>query len=473
MVKQRSLTVNSMLNVVRQICAVIFPLITFPYATRVLGTANYGMVSFGLSIISYIALIANLGVIEYAIREGAKVRDNKREFQMFSSQMLSINLLSTVFSLVLLLVLILFWKRLDGYAILLMIQSIGVISTTIGTDWINSAYEDYLFITVRYIVCSLLSLVLMFIMVRSSDDYLAYAFFTISSNLFANVLNFIHVRKRYDIHPRFTLDMDLKIHLKPVFILFGSSIAAFVYINSDVLMLGIMKDNATVGIYSAGSRIYLMVKQILNAALVVMIPRISNNIANRIDNSKLLQTIRTACILVLLPATAGLYLVGDKLILLMSGSEYLPSADIIRVLAIALFFATSGCYYISVVMIPYGKEKWVMTGSIAAALVNIILNIILIPRYGGVAAAWSTVFSEMIMFITGVACTRGIVKIRFIKPYLISLLCVAFIVLEANIVNTYVDNLIVQLILTVLLGVAGAAILTVPCYYGEIKEFIR
>ena len=147
MVKQRSLTVNSMLNVVRQICAVIFPLITFPYATRVLGTANYGMVSFGLSIISYIALIANLGVIEYAIREGAKVRDNKREFQKFSSQMLSINLLSTAFSLVLLLVLILFWKRLDGYAVLLMIQSIGVISTTIGTDWINSAYEDYLFIS--------------------------------------------------------------------------------------------------------------------------------------------------------------------------------------------------------------------------------------------------------------------------------------------------------------------------------------
>ena len=468
-----SIKQNALLNILRTLLSIVFPLITFPYATRVLGTANYGKVSFGSSIISYIALVAGLGVVEYAVREGAKVREDKKSFQNLVDQILSINIISTFISYVLLLILILTWKKLDGYAVLLFVQSISVLFTTLGTDWINTAYEDYFYITVRYIVCHLISIVLMFVIVKSSDDYIQYAFTTIATNLFANISNIYYVRKKYNIYPKFTLKIDAKKHMKPIMILFGSTIASLVYINSDVLMLGTMKDEKTVGIYSAGAKVYTVVKAILNASLAVTIPRVSSNIANSIDNQKLLEQIRKVCILFLLPASAGLFFVGDKIILLLSGIEYAAAGGVLKVLAVALFFATSGCYYISVIMIPYGKEKWVLIGTSISACVNIILNFFLIPRYGSLAAAYTTVISEIIMMVVGIISTRNIIRMQLVKPYYVSAISIGTLYVLSKLGEFIATTNAMQLIITIITGVVCVGIIICIFYFKDVSMLVK
>ena len=132
--KRKSLKVNAALNVIKQLCMIVFPMITFPYASRVLGTFHYGKINFGSSIISYIMLIAGLGVSKYAIREGARVKDDRKRLDELCDEVFSINIISTIAAYTVLLFLMLFWKKLDGYKALLMIQGLAVLFTTIGTD---------------------------------------------------------------------------------------------------------------------------------------------------------------------------------------------------------------------------------------------------------------------------------------------------------------------------------------------------
>ena len=113
-------------------------MITFPYASRILGAGNYGKVSFGLSIISYLSLIAALGIANYSIREGARIRNDIDSLQKFVSQIFTLNLLSTLVGYLILICLLFFWDALDSYVLLILVQSVTVLFTTLGVDWINS-----------------------------------------------------------------------------------------------------------------------------------------------------------------------------------------------------------------------------------------------------------------------------------------------------------------------------------------------
>ena len=128
---KKSIKINAVLNIIKQCCAIIFPLITFPYVSRTLGVEAYGKVNFSSSIVSYISLLAGLGVSSYAIREGARIRDDKDKFQAFANEVFSINVLSTAFAYIALFIIILAWNRLNSYRALLVILSLNVILTTL------------------------------------------------------------------------------------------------------------------------------------------------------------------------------------------------------------------------------------------------------------------------------------------------------------------------------------------------------
>lgn len=96
--KKKSLGVNALLNSIRSILNILFPIITFPYVSRVLKVRGIGIYNFSNSIVSYFLLVAALGISTYAIREGAKLRDNKRKISKFVSEVFTINLCSTLIS---------------------------------------------------------------------------------------------------------------------------------------------------------------------------------------------------------------------------------------------------------------------------------------------------------------------------------------------------------------------------------------
>ena len=278
-IRTQSLKINTLLNGIKQGCAILFPLITFPYISRVLGSDGLGKYSFANSITGYFVLVAALGISTYAIREGAKIRDNREEITSFCNQVFSINVCSAFLSFALLSALVIFNNKINSYAPYIFIQSAAIFLNTFGTDWINSIYEDYKYITVRYILFQLIALILMFLLVKSPDDVIKYCCIYVFASTGGNLLNIFYVR-RY-IHISFTFNMNIKKHLFPLLILFINSIAISIYVSSDITMLGLFYEDSVVGVYSFTSKIYNILKQLVHATIVVSLPRIAYIIHNK------------------------------------------------------------------------------------------------------------------------------------------------------------------------------------------------
>ena len=147
----KSVKINIILNALKTMASIIFPLITFPYVSRILQAENIGKVQFAASIISYFSLLASLGISMYAIREGSAIRDDKEKLEKFCSQIFSFNVLSTIVAYIGIIILLIFMKREAEYKYLIIIQSMTIVFTTLGVDWINSIFEDFKYITIRSI----------------------------------------------------------------------------------------------------------------------------------------------------------------------------------------------------------------------------------------------------------------------------------------------------------------------------------
>ena len=199
---KESIKKNTFYNTIKYIASTVFPLITFPYISRVLMKENVGKVNFGLSVVSYFSLISTLGITLYAVRECAAVRNNQKKLNDVSSQILSINILSTVIAYVLLTVTLLFFKKVENYRLLIVIQSLSIIFTTLGADWLNVAMEDFRYIALRTVGFQALALVLMFSFIHKPSDYMKYAIVSLVASSGANIVN-IWYRKRYCV-TRFT-----------------------------------------------------------------------------------------------------------------------------------------------------------------------------------------------------------------------------------------------------------------------------
>ena len=228
---QRSIGVNAGLNMIRTAFQVIFPLITFPYVSRVLHVENIGIYNFCQSVISYFSLLAALGISTYAIREGARYRDNEEKMSLFASEVFSINFISTVFSYLILGVCILLVPRFNQYSSIMVALSISIMFTLIGSEWIFQIYEDYKYITIRGILFQFISLILMFVLVRNSSDLFAYVWITVISCSGANILNAVSRRKYCKI--RLTINAKILTHLAPILVLFATSVATTIYTNAD------------------------------------------------------------------------------------------------------------------------------------------------------------------------------------------------------------------------------------------------
>ena len=271
--KKKSLGLNAFLNGLRSVLNLFFPLITFPYVSRVLSVSGIGIYNFSNTYINYFILISGLGITTYAVREGAKYRNNETEISKFASQIFSINMIATIVAYILLFASLIIFKNLHNYVSCTLIFSLQILFTTLGTEWIYTIYEDYAYITIRSIIFKIFSIALLFLLVKRPEDYLIYAAITVLSAVGSNILNFIHARSF--VHIKLTAKTNWRYHLKPVLVIFASAIAVTIYVSSDTTILGLLKSDYALGIYSTSVKIYQMAQGLLSALLTVTIPRLA------------------------------------------------------------------------------------------------------------------------------------------------------------------------------------------------------
>lgn len=416
--KGKSLGVNAILNAFRSSLSILFPLITYPYVYRTLSAEGMGRYSYSSSIISYFALFASLGIATYAIREGAKVRDNPSKLQKVVNQLFSINVFATIVVLVVLIFLLLYTKIFSGCEDLIIVLSLTIVFTTLAADWINVIFEDYMIMTIRSLIVYLISLCLIFIFVRDSGDLIWYAVINVTTAAVTCALNRLYCRKYVRLH--IVIKTDFILHFKPILFLFINSLAASIYVNLDVIMLGMMTDNYTVGVYSIAVKIYSVVKSLLVALYSASIPRLSSYIGHQDDEAykKTITDVLAFITLFLLPASMGLILLSGSIIYIFGGNEYFSAISTLRLLSVALVGAIFGGVVSSCMNIPLGKEKINMEATLISSLLNVVLNFFVIPIYKQNGAAMTTVISEFFVLFYCVLKLRGLKRYLNIKPYI-------------------------------------------------------
>ena len=445
---------NIVLNCFRTALGILFPLITFPYISRVLGASGVGKISFASSIISYFSFLAALGVTTYAIREGAALKEDIQKRNVFFNEVFSINFLSMALSYLLLGVLLIVSVKLQDNSLLLAVFSLNLFFNWLGVEWIYNIYEDFAYITKRAVAVQLLSLVMMFAFVKTEGDFVIYACITVLASGGAFVFNYLHAKKYY--RPKLVLHCNVRTHLKPMLLLGANLVAVVIYVNADTTMLGYMIDEREVGLYSTAVKVYSIIKHIVVAVVATATARLSFFYHNGQKDEYKSLAVKMAKVLLLfaVPASIGIFMLSDEIILLIAGEAYLESSLILKILSFAIIFATFGCYFSTYDLIISRREKKVLLFTSISAVVNILLNIFFIPYLGARGAAITTVISEFVVFIA----FAKLAKIELYRNILNTMLTVALAtmwVVAVCLFFSFIDFFVVKLVVSIFVSVLG------------------
>lgn len=244
--KVKSIRYNFIMNFILTVSNFIFPLLTFPYVSRVLQVEANGTVAYVSSIVSYFMMIASLGIPTYGIRAAAKVRDDKRKLSTIVQELLIINVILVFLVLIAYFIMLFTLPSMYVYKELFYINAIGILLNVIGVGWFFQAIEQYDYITLRSIFFRLLSLAMIFLLIHSPEDYIMYAGVSVFASVGSNILNFKRLFKYISFKK--TEIYHFKPHIKPILILFAQTLVVSIYTNLDTVMLGSMKGTYDVGL---------------------------------------------------------------------------------------------------------------------------------------------------------------------------------------------------------------------------------
>lgn len=398
--KYKSIKINAFLNILRQCCKILIPFLTYPYICRILGADGLGKFSFADSIIQYFLIFASLGIPTYALREGARIRDDSVRIRKFISEIFTINVIAMLSSYTILLIILLIIPRINQEYTLFCILSWNIFSNVLGRDWINTIYEDFAFITIRTIIFQLVSLLLTFLFVKNTNDYLIYAIITVLTNFLSSITNLFYTQKYIPI--QLIKRNNWKHHITPIFSLFCISLTMTIYVQSDITMLGFFKSDREIGIYTLTTKIYTIVKNILSAMITVSIPRLASYLGKEKKSlyNGFLNDLNDFITTFAFPAVVGLAFISRDILYIFGGKEYINGDMSLVFLCIAMLFSLYSILFANGVLIINRKEKYFLRATIISALINLSFNFIFIPLMGIEGAALTTIIAEIVVYIS-------------------------------------------------------------------------
>jgi len=397
--KQNSIKINALMNMIRTISTMIFPLITFPYTSRILGPEGTGKISFAGSFVSYFVLLASIGIPMYGIREIARVRDDKKKLSNLTQELFVMHIITSIVITLIFIILIFINGKLSDEKNLFFIVSFSIILTTLGMEWLYQGLEQYTYITIRSIIFSTISTIAIFVFIHNKEDYLISAAIGVFAALGSSVLNFYNARKI--LFAKRIEPWNFKRHIKSMVMVYLMNFTISIYIQLDIVMLGFMSTAKNVGYYASGLKINKMLLALVTSLGGVLLPRLSYYIANEMKHefNRMLKKSFEVIWFLCLPTVVSLMLISKEIIFIFAGVDYLPAAICIVITAPVILFIGLTNIYGFQILYPLGKEKEFVYSVAAGAVVSFILNILLIPHLAHIGAAIATLSSELVVLL--------------------------------------------------------------------------
>ena len=374
----------------------IFPLVTYPYVSRVLGVDNIGACNFVDSVINYFILFSMLGISTVGIREISQARSDREKLNQTFSRLFTINTVSTTVVLIALLVSMFTVPQLRENSHLMWIGVLKLISNYLLIEWLYKGLEEFKYITSRTVLVKCLYVVAVFLFIKSPADTTIY-YMLLTLMITGNALiNIVHSRK----YVKYSLTLQKSSALLKAIIILG--IYAFLtsmYTTFNVVYLGFECGDTEVGYYATSTKIYRMILSVFTAVTGVMMPRLASLLSEGKFGTfrSLLKKSFRILFIIFIPTSLGIGIFAPQIIHLIAGAGYEGAIMPLRIISPLLLIIGLEQIIIIQGLMPMKKDKEVLINSAAGAATGIIANLILVPQYGATGAAISWFAAECVV----------------------------------------------------------------------------
>lgn len=438
----------------------IFPLITYPYVSRVLGVTNIGICNFVDSIIQYFILFSMMGIAATGIREIASNKNDKDKLSSTFTSLLCLNALFTGIALVVLLVLTFTVPKFLEHKILMLIGASKLVANSLLFEWFYKGLEDFKYITKRTIIVKCLYVVSVFVFVRKAEDYPIYFLLVTMTIVLNAIINVAH--SRHYISLSFN-SVRFKPYIKSYLTVGLYLVLSSFYTSFNVAFLGFVSNPTEVGYYTTATKLYSIIIAVFTAFTGVMLPRMSA-LRSQGNMDEFMQLIKKSVGILASFAIPIIYVCtvfASDIILVLSGEGYEGAFLPMRIIMPLVFIIGYEQILVLQILIPMKKDNAILINSTVGAVLGIVLNVILASNFQAVGSAIVWLSSELIILILSQYWVHHYLKLVFPWQLLLKN-TVAYlpVLLIALVIYVFVDsNSFIRLALAGALTVGAAGII--------------
>lgn len=402
----RSIKINVILNVLYTLMNAIFPLITYPYVSRVLSAVGIGRVNFFSQIANYCTMLAALGIGTYGIRAVARTRFDHEKLSKVVKELLYINIFLTFIVMLLYLIIAIILPQFRSNLPLVLINAIAIATAPFSLDWMYSGLEQYSYITKRDFIFKIISIIAIFLFVKTKSNYAIYAFILMGANLGTTICNFLYAREIINFSAKGRL--NYKQHIKPMLTLFASIFAINVYFSLDTIMLGFIRGDRQVGLYTTAVKVENVLLSVVNAISIALLPRLSAYIQEKkyTEFNAILKKSISIIMAINLSLCIFFIITAHECVLILGGNSFsdatLSMQLLMPILVISGFSNITG----NQILIPKEEEKYYTFAVSIGAVMDIIINCFLMKPFGATGASLATLLAE---------CTQMSIQLYFCR----------------------------------------------------------
>ncbi|MDB1941839.1 oligosaccharide flippase family protein [Clostridium tertium] len=418
----KSIKKNYIYNLILTTINMIFPLVTAPYLSYVLGAVNIGKVNYATSIANWFILFAAFGIPRYGIREISRNRGSRMKLSCSFWNLLLIQFVLSIVTIILYILFIFSFKSFHNDISLYLLMIVMIVLNIFSIDWFYQGIEEYGYITGRNIIVKIISLILIFLMIKERNHYGLYALINILGLSFNNVLNYINIKNYID---KKIYKIKFSYYIKQLRVYFMTTLIIALYTQLDQIFVGALSQK-DLAYYLRSKTVQGIGISIVNSLITVFIPRTAYLAKYNYDEYKdIIKKSINYIYILSFPCSAGVFLLSKEVMFLLGGQEFFPATNSLKIISILILISSIGGWQINQILIPNKREGLALKIQTIGAIVSVTLNLILIPRYSYIGAAITWVLTEIFLLIVESICIKY--KCRGIHVKYINKSCIKYL----------------------------------------------
>lgn len=386
---------NFIYNILLTLTNILFPIVTFPYVSRILGPQGIGTIQFVVSFAQYFALFAGLGIPIYGVREIAKYKNDKQLLSKTFSELIIIHFLTSLILSMIYLVIIFSFDHFAADRKLYLFSTSLILFGFSSIDWLYSGLEGFKLISLRSVAVKIISVISVFLFIKSSADHVIFLYISIFSVLANNIFNLLFLPGKASLK---ISGSNFKKHVKPLLYIFSTTVATSMYTVLDNVLLGLLSSEKAVGYYTAAVKLTKISLPFITSTGAVTLPALAEGFHGKDESIyPTLQKIFDFIIFFSVPISVGSFLMAYDFIIAFSGTDFLPALIPMQIMSVLPVLIGLGFFYGFQVLVPASKDKELLYSVLIGMVLGVSVNIVLVPLFGASGGALANVLTELIV----------------------------------------------------------------------------